>query len=91
MCDDDLLAPLVYRAATRCGLKIGESVSLVGVGDIELASLLEPPLTTIAIPTQALGESAVDTFLRKRTGQPTTLSTVQTRLIMRDSTGPCIA
>ncbi|VVE60904.1 LacI family transcription regulator [Pandoraea anapnoica] len=91
VCDDDLLAPLVYRAATRCGLKIGESVSVVGVGDIELASLLEPPLTTIAIPTQSLGESAVDTFLRKRAGQPTTVSTVQTRLILRDSTGPCIA
>ncbi|ODP35698.1 LacI family DNA-binding transcriptional regulator [Pandoraea sp. ISTKB] len=91
VCDDDLLAPLVYRAATRCGLKVGESVSVVGVGDIELASLLEPPLTTMAIPTQSLGESAVDIFLRKRAGQPATVSTVQTRLILRESTGPCPA
>ncbi|WP_174990027.1 LacI family DNA-binding transcriptional regulator [Pandoraea aquatica] len=91
VCDDDLLAPLVYRAATRCGLKVGESVSVVGVGDIELASLLEPPLTTVAIPTQSLGEAAVDTFLRKRAGQPTKVSTVKTKLVLRDSTGPYIA
>lgn len=90
VCDDDLLAPLVYRAAVRCGLKIGESVSVVGIGDIALASLLEPPLTTVAIPTQSLGESAVEIFLRKRAGQPSTLSTVQTPLILRDSTGPCL-
>ncbi len=94
VCDDDLLAPLVYRAATRCGLKVGESVSVVGIGDIALASLLEPPLTTVEIPTQALGASAVDIFLRKRAGQPpkaSTVSTVKTRLIRRDSTGPCPA
>ncbi|MFJ2992333.1 LacI family DNA-binding transcriptional regulator [Pandoraea sp. NPDC087047] len=91
VCDDDLLAPLVYRAVTRCGLTVGKSVSVVGIGDIELASLLEPPLTTVAIPTQSLGESAVEIFLRKRAGQPPTVSTVQTRLILRDSTGPCVA
>lgn len=68
VCDDDLLAPLVYRAARQAGLRIPEDVSVVGIGDIDLARLLDPPLTTVAIPAHAVGMAAFDVLMRKIEG-----------------------
>lgn len=53
ICDDDLLAPLVDRGARQAGLRIPQDMSVVGIGDIDLAALLDPPLTTVAIPQPA--------------------------------------
>lgn len=86
VCDDDLLAPLVYRAAIRAGRRIPEDISVVGIGDIELASLLEPPLTTIAIPASDLGRMAVESLFRKIRGEASAVQTVETHLVIRAST-----
>lgn len=89
LCDDDLLAPLVYRAARIAGLSVPDDVSVVGIGDIDLASLLDPQLTTVAIPALAVGEAVIEAALRKiedgANGPPRTIAT---HLITRHSTAP---
>ncbi|MGO4839699.1 substrate-binding domain-containing protein, partial [Rhizobiaceae sp. 2RAB30] len=65
ICDDDLLAPLAYRAARQAGLLIPGDLSVVGIGDIDLAQLLDPPLTTVAIPAQSVGRAALGALFGK--------------------------
>ena len=63
VCDDDLLAAGVYKAARSMGLSIPDDLSVVGFDDIELARMLEPELTTVAIPAEQLGAAAVEATL----------------------------
>lgn len=86
ICDDDLLAPLVYRAAKRSGLSVPDHVSVIGIGDIDLAQLLEPPLTTVAIPARAVGEAAFAALLAKMNGSSDEAPVVvETYLVARGS------
>ena len=56
---------------------------MVGCDDVPLAELVAPPLTTIAMPTEAAGAAA----LRLLTGEPETVELAGT-LVVRASTGP---
>jgi DNA-binding LacI/PurR family transcriptional regulator len=67
-CDDDLLAGAAYRAARLLGVPIPARLSIVGFNDIELARLLEPELTTVAIPAEAIGRAAVERLLQRLQG-----------------------
>jgi len=58
LCDSDMLAVGVYKAAHRLGRRIPEDLSVVGFDDSLVASILEPGLTTVAIPTIRIGEEA---------------------------------
>jgi LacI family transcriptional regulator len=53
-----MLAVGVYKAAHRLGRRIPEDLSVVGFDDSLVASILEPGLTTVAIPTTRIGEEA---------------------------------
>lgn len=89
LCDDDLLAPLVYRAAARTGLRIPQDLSVIGIDDLDLARLMEPQLTTIAIPPDEVGQVVVETVLHKiREKSAPALRTIRTRLVERASTAP---
>jgi LacI family transcriptional regulator/LacI family repressor for deo operon, udp, cdd, tsx, nupC, and nupG len=67
-CDDDLLAGAVYRACRRLGIAIPGDVSVVGFDDIDLARMLTPELTTVAIPAEAVGAKAVELLLEQLRG-----------------------
>ncbi len=86
VCDDDLLAAGVYKAATERGLGIPSDVSVVGFDDIELARILEPALTTVAIPAERIGETAVDMLLAMIDGSPPRRVRIGLELRIRDST-----
>jgi DNA-binding LacI/PurR family transcriptional regulator len=51
----DLLAIGAMQAAKERGLNIPDDVALVGYNDLDLANLIEPPLTTVAAPIYELG------------------------------------
>ncbi len=48
----------VIRTARRCGLRIPEDLSVMGFDDIDAASLVDPPLTTMHVPTREMGQRA---------------------------------
>jgi DNA-binding LacI/PurR family transcriptional regulator len=88
VCDDDLLAAGVYKAAGARGLRIPGDLSVVGFDDIELARMLEPELTTIAIPAEEVGALAVEMILGLVDGGSAKSRTLPLSLRVRGSSGP---
>ncbi|MFC9238442.1 LacI family DNA-binding transcriptional regulator [Streptomyces decoyicus] len=89
ICDDDVAAAGVYHAAAAFGLRIPDDISVVGMDNIDAASLLTPGLTTVDLHGEKLGElgiAALTTMLQGESVAPTGL--VRTRLVVRQSTGP---
>jgi DNA-binding LacI/PurR family transcriptional regulator len=60
VCYNDLTAIGALRAIRDRGLNVPEDVSVVGFDDIDLAMLVDPPLTTIAQDTESMGRWAVE-------------------------------
>jgi LacI family transcriptional regulator len=63
-CFNDRVAMGAYRAGRHRGLQIPQDLSIVGFDDQQfIASDLEPPLTTVALPHAAMGRWAIETLL----------------------------
>lgn len=63
-CFNDRIANGVYHAIRARGLSIPQNLSVVGFDDEEaLAAGLDPPLTTMALPHEAMGRWAVQRLL----------------------------
>ena len=58
--DNDNLAVAVLRVLKRRGLRIPEDVSLVGIDDIPMCEMLDPPLSTVRLAKEELGTVAMD-------------------------------
>jgi DNA-binding LacI/PurR family transcriptional regulator len=87
----DALAIGVLRAARELGMAVPAALSVVGFDDIDLAQYTDPPLTTVHQPGRRKGETAMrillDRLERRAVGGPQQWS-LETRLIVRGSTGP---
>ena len=55
---NDLMAAGCMRALNEAGVRIPEDMAVAGFDNREIASYLQPPLTTIALPTAEIGERA---------------------------------
>jgi LacI family transcriptional regulator len=62
---DDVVAAGVARALKKRRLRVGRDVGLVGYDDVELASLLEVPLTTVHQSSYDIGRVGAETLLAK--------------------------
>jgi DNA-binding LacI/PurR family transcriptional regulator len=80
----------VYSAAQTVGLKVGETLSVVGVDDPPSAALLAPPMTTMREPLVQLGHSAVTALVERirHDGAPVDNRVLQAELAIRRSSGP---
>jgi alanine racemase len=87
----DAMAIGAMRALHHLRLDIPGDVSVVGFDDIDLAPHVDPPLTTVHQPIRRKGEEAVRALLtvveRRGPGKPEHRR-LETRLIVRGSTGP---
>lgn len=63
--DNDILAAGAMKALIHAGYRVPEDISIVGFDDIPLCNLLSPMLTTVGVPTEALGRIAVDRLMDK--------------------------
>src|SRR5690348_7528845 len=86
----DAMAIGVLRAAREMGLRVPEDLSVVGFDDIDISQHTNPPLTTVHQPIRQKGESAVRLLLSvvERRDLPPEQLRLETRLIVRGSTGP---
>jgi len=66
---NDLMAMGALCAAHERGLRVPESLALVGFDDIELAAFTSPPLTTVAQPKLRIGALAVEMLLERIDGR----------------------
>ncbi|HEY4387607.1 MAG TPA: LacI family DNA-binding transcriptional regulator [Ktedonobacteraceae bacterium] len=64
ICDSDVLAVGVYKAAKNLQRTIPRDVSVASFDDSVIARILDPELTTVAIPASAIGEQAFLHLLR---------------------------
>lgn len=64
LCGNDRVAMEVYAALARAGLRIPDDIAVASFDDqVELASRLDPPLTTMALPHRAMGRLAMEILL----------------------------
>jgi LacI family transcriptional regulator len=81
---NDYYALGLYRALAERGLRVPEDVLVVGYGDYPFAAFLAPPLSTVRLPAEAVGRSAVDLLLERMTGP--SLDPVSKRLVAPELT-----
>lgn len=60
---NDPVAIGAFHAIKEAGLKVPDDIALVGFSDIESASLLEVPLTTVKEPTEDIGKIATEILI----------------------------
>lgn len=58
-CANDIVAAGAYQAIKERGLRIPHDLSVVGYDDVPVAAELDPGLTTVRVPLEAMGREAV--------------------------------
>lgn len=78
------------RAAELHNRRVPEDLSVITYENVPLADYMTPPLTTIAMPMEALGSRAVDTLIEQIAGEEPHLELLDgpPELVERGSTGP---
>jgi LacI family transcriptional regulator len=88
---DDLIALGLMARLAEHRLQVGRDVSVIGIDDSPMSDVAYPTLTSIHVPGAEAGTVAVDLLLEQLDDadreQPT-LVQLETRLIIRGSTGP---
>ena len=89
---NDLMAVGALRALKQKQVAVPEEVEVIGFDDIELASLVEPPLTTVSQPTLEMGAHSAELLLRLVAGEKprTRTLTLKPRLVLRGTTGTSV-
>ena len=87
VCDSDVLAVGAYKAAKDLQRAIPQDLSVVSFDDSVFARILDPELTTVAIPAHAVGEQALQLLLAVLEEKDVPLWTsVPLELVVRAST-----
>jgi LacI family transcriptional regulator, galactose operon repressor len=81
----DMVATGALTALHEAGVSVPGDVSLVGYDDIAFARDLHPPLTTVHVPYEELGRTAVRTALGRRPGAADERITLGTHVVVRGS------
>lgn len=88
---NDMYALGAYAGIRDMGLRVPDTISVVGFDDIMLAEIVEPPLTTVRQPLQEMMRVAVERLIGRleKTAAPGTVHlTLTPALIVRGSTAP---
>lgn len=88
-CQNDETAIYAYRALMELGKRIPGDALLVGCDGLPIMEFFEPPLSTIALPTEAVCATAVQ-FLQRRLDDPSIAvqcAVLPGQLIVRKSLG----
>jgi len=86
VCVSDVIALATVLAVQRQGLRVPEDIAVTGYDDIGLASYSSPSLTTVRQGIREAGEVLVATLLKMIDGDTPGDTTLNTSLIVREST-----
>jgi LacI family transcriptional regulator len=67
-CNDNM-AVGAYRAIHELGLSIPEDIAVASFNDISVAQFMNPPLSTVRLPSEEIGETAVELLLERIAGR----------------------
>jgi LacI family transcriptional regulator, repressor for deo operon, udp, cdd, tsx, nupC, and nupG len=85
---NDILALGCMKYLLQSGMRIPDDVAVLGFDNISLSSMYEPPLSTISLPINQIGEEAINMLLlnmEAKAGQNRQII-LETQLIIRNST-----
>lgn len=89
VCNTDIFAVGAMAECRRRGLSVPQDVSIVGFDDADYAALLDPPLTTVAVPASEMGALAAEALLGAvRSGQRPEPRVLSADLVVRGTTAP---
>ncbi|MFJ2956025.1 LacI family DNA-binding transcriptional regulator [Streptomyces sp. NPDC087270] len=87
LCDGDVLAAGACKAARGLGLRVPDDVSVSGFDDLELATALDPELTSVRLPAEDVGARGMSALLAALDGRPVAPVELPVQLVVRGSTG----
>ncbi len=87
---NDMMAIGAYKALKQHRISVPEEVEIIGFDNIELASLIEPALSTVAQPTYEMGVLGAEMLIRVIEGQtvPEKSIYLKPELLLRETTRP---
>lgn len=89
LCGTDLLAAGALAEAKSRSVAVPSELSIAGFDDVDFASVLDPALTTIRVPAEAMGREAVERLVQRIAyGRAIDDAQLPADLILRGSTGP---
>lgn len=89
VCASDEIALGAMRAAKEAGLQLPCALAITGFDDLLFAESLDPPLTTVRVPKEVLGQVAARRMIERirNPDLPAITVTVRTSLVTRASCG----
>lgn len=90
---NDLVAFGLLNRLRQRGVRVPQDMSVIGVDDIPMSTLTSPALTSVGIPLVSCGRAGVDMLvsLLRHPSRPTEHHyDLAVRLVVRESTGPCL-
>jgi GntR family transcriptional regulator of arabinose operon len=89
VCANDRTAGQLMQVLLAAGYRIPQDVRIVGIDDVEYASLLPVPLTTVRQACREIGKAAMAAMLSRieRPGMPVLDIPIDCRLVVRESSG----
>ena len=90
VCASDPQALGAIRAVRRKGLTVPGDVSVVGYDDSAFMNCIDPPLTTVRQPIEAMGRAAVELLVNQIEGGAVSTEELlfEPELVVRGSTAP---
>jgi len=88
---NDMYALGAYAGARDLGLRVPDALSIVGIDDIILAQVVDPPLTTVRQPLTEMAAMAVETIINRIEAKSNDVPqhvTLTPELVLRKSTAP---
>ena len=84
LADNDIIALSAMRAFKEKGYKIPEDISIIGIDDMPMCELMDPPLTTMHVPKHQMGVQAVKRLIEKINQQEEEVLTIQIRTTLTE-------
>ena len=93
ICSNDQTAALLIRALTAEGVRVPQDLRVVGFDDVNYATLLPAPLTTMRLPCRDIGRVAIQTMLQRieQPDLPARKVLLSAELVVRESCGGKVA
>ena len=86
VCGNDQLAFGAMIEAKASGLSVPHDISIAGFNDLDFASSLDPPLTTVFVPAEQIGIIAGEYLIGRILDQPVLrVNEIATKLVVRSS------
>ncbi len=89
ICGNDVIALGALLECQAAAIDVPGTLSITGFDDLQVSAHLQPPLTTVRVPSEEMGVRAAEFLVARRQGErPLAHTEVETSLVLRATTAP---